>query len=366
MYQNRFVLCSAAALLALAVACSKSSTNPASPSSTQEGSSEAGTDGSTLKATIPSPVSPANGAQPDTLVLVGTKSAGKFTDIPLSYQFQVRSGSTVVYDSGVVGGVASGSNNVQHTPTTLLTPDTDYTWRLRAIYQGAFTSWSPDATFKSPVGGYLRNGELYDPLIGGKTVGQPFGSVTFGPEGAALDDQTSNIRYIMDQTLTSGEFSMMIKNIKSAAPGDKSKAFSMQEGFGDITDNRFRFTAEKRGSSYPNPGTVTYRIITGNAETRVFDGAKSVINFDTTRWYFWQFVWSTGTARLTVRQDSPGGPVIYNSQVATGSRDYAPTPHVAYLGAPAGRNGTIDATAPRMIFKNVWLSRNPRPAFPGE
>src|SRR5690349_14044022 len=110
MHQNRFLLCAAAALFALAVACSKSSPSPASPTSTEDISGGAAADGSTLKASAPNPVSPVNGSQPDTVVLVASKSTGKFADIPLSYQFQIRSGSSVVYDSGVVGGAASGGN----------------------------------------------------------------------------------------------------------------------------------------------------------------------------------------------------------------------------------------------------------------
>src|SRR5262245_44439438 len=130
MHQTRFVLCAAAALLALAIACSKSSPNPASPTSTQEVSGAASADGSTLKATAPTPVSPINGAQPDAfLVLVAGKSKAKFADLALSYNFQIRSGSTVVYDSGVVGGAGSGADNVQFTPSAALTPDTAYTWR---------------------------------------------------------------------------------------------------------------------------------------------------------------------------------------------------------------------------------------------
>src|SRR6476659_8603741 len=98
MHHNRFVLCSATALLALAVACSKSSPSPASPTSTQQASGDAAADGSTLKVPAPSPVSPVGGAQPDTLVLTTNKVTGKFnSSLNPSYEFRIKtSGGAVV------------------------------------------------------------------------------------------------------------------------------------------------------------------------------------------------------------------------------------------------------------------------------
>src|SRR4051812_5366300 len=91
MHQKRFVLFSATALLALAVACSKSSQTPVSPTGAQEGSTAANADGSTLKVAAPSPVSPVGGAQPDTLVLVSNKVTGKFdASLDPSYQFRIK------------------------------------------------------------------------------------------------------------------------------------------------------------------------------------------------------------------------------------------------------------------------------------
>ena len=96
MYQSKNVWIPAAAcVLALAIACSKSSDAPIAPSGAQPGVSEAAPDGSTLKVTAPGPQSPVNGQQPDgTLVLVTTPSTGKFAnagalDVPLS-GFQCR------------------------------------------------------------------------------------------------------------------------------------------------------------------------------------------------------------------------------------------------------------------------------------
>ena len=364
MHLKKLAICASAGIMALVVACGKNSPSPVSPSAAEQAAAGAAADGSTLKATAPNPVSPVSGAQPDgQLVLIASKSQAKFSDFALSYQFQVRSGSTVVYDSGVIGGVGSGPNNVQHSPG-LLTPDTNYTWRARAAYQGAFGPWSSDASFKSPIGGYIRGNEVFDPLTGGKTAGEIRGPVQFASGvGATLVGHESHILYRLPVNLQQGEFSMMIQGADEGSEGDKSKVFAMQEGpdEGDITDDDYRFTAELRGRNYGAPGSVTYRIIAGDGVSR--DGGRSQLNFNSSRWYFWRFTWRTGSARLEVKEDNENGRTIYDSSIGTGSHPYRPDPHYAYLGAPMGRAGAMDATLPGGTYKNVWISGNPRPAF---
>ena len=135
MDQKRFVLCSATALFALTVACSKSPETPVAPSSSSEVTAGAvPSDGSTLKVTAPVPVSPINNAQPDgSIVLVATKAQGKFTSVSPSYEFEVKnSGGAVVY-SRVTGGVGSGPDNVEHTVEGGLEFDAPHTWRVRAV-----------------------------------------------------------------------------------------------------------------------------------------------------------------------------------------------------------------------------------------
>jgi hypothetical protein len=366
---NRKVLiCTAAGAFAIAVACSKSTQNPASPSTTAELQSDAAADGSTLKATTPSVVSPNGGGQvDDPLVLTASKSTGKYADINPSYQFQVRSGATVVYDSGVTSGVGAG-NNVTHTvPSAALEADTNYTWRVRAMYQGAAGSWSADGSFKSPIGAFIRGNELRDPLTIGRTVGQLFGGTELSSKGLELLSHESHVSYELEQTLEAGEFSVMVTGIDEGSPGDKSKVMSMQEGFGDLTTNDYRVTVEKRGRSYPQPGAIQFRIITGDAgeEDFITDSfPRSVLELSDERWYFWQFRWHTGFAELNVHADSPSGPRIFHREVATNGHPYRPVPHVIHLGAPVGRAGPQDASIPGAIYKNVYVGPGPRPNFP--
>ncbi len=109
-------------------------------------------------------------------------------------------------------------------------------------------------------------------------------------------------------------------------------------------------------------------MITGDAgdEGRIFDGARLAVNFSDERWYFWKFTWGGGRAQLDVREDSPSGRLIYSTSRGIGSHPYRPTPHVIHLGQPVGRAGPQDASIPGAIYKNVWVSSRPRPAFPGE
>ena len=154
-------------------------------------------------------------------------------------------------------------------------------------------------------------------------------------------------RYRLPVNLQQGELSMMILGADEGYPGDKSKVFSMQEGEdeNDITDDDYRMTAELRGRNYGAPGSVTYRIIAGDGDSR--DGDRSQLNFDSSRWYFWRFTWQTGSARLEVKEDGPNGELIYSRAIGTGATRTVPDPHFIHLGAPIGRGGALDATHAR-------------------
>jgi hypothetical protein len=375
MQHKKAVACASALVLAVAVACSKNSNTPVSPSSAPPGVTEAGPNGETLKASAPTAQSPVNGAQPDTLVLTAGKSSGSFDQgiaTSYSYEFQIMNASnTLVCSQTVPGG--SGSS-VSWTPSTCtLELDANHTWRVRATTQNpagqmANGPWSSAASFKSPVGGYIRGDELYDPLYNGRTVGNAIGTTYVPDQGFRLNGHGSRITYQLPVTLQAGEMSVMVIGADEGNPGDKTKIMSMQEGGGDITTNDYRMTAELRGNQYPLPGAVQFRFITGDAgeESSIFDSARIQLSFSSSRWYFWQFTWRTGRADLVVREDGPRGRVIYNQGRGTGTHPYRPEQHVIHLGAPVGRAGPQDATMPGGVYKNLWVSSRPRPVFAGE
>ena len=358
---RKVLLYTAVGVLGTALACSKSTPTPASPSAAVKPEAEAAPDGSTLKVPAPATTSPTGGVQvQDPATLTASTVAPKFGSAALTYRFEVRSGSTVV-----ASGTAAGSGaSVSFTPANL-EPDTTFTWRVRAEAQGGFGPWSSDASFRSPVGAYIKGNEVRDPLTIGKTVGEIRGPVQFIPGvGMKLMDHHSNVLYRLQPNLQAGEFSMMILGADEGTEGDKSKVFAMQEGpdEGDITDDDYRMTVELRGRNYSAPGAVTARIIPGDGNPRDFH--RISFNFDSTRWYFWRFSWGNGRARLEVRRDSETGSVLYDVDTGIGSHPYRPDPHFAYLGAPIGRAGAMDATLPGGIYKNVYLGPGPRPTFP--
>ena len=41
-------------------------------------------------------------------------------------------------------------------------------------------------------------------------------------------------------------------------------------------------------------------------------------------------------------------------------------PHVVYIGAPIGRSGIDGASVDHATIRQVWVSGNPRPVFPGD
>ena len=370
MLSKKLAVSACVGVLALGVACGKDAPSPVSPSATTDQNGAAGPDEVTLKVTAPTPVSPINNAQPNgSVVLVATRAQTKFaSSLALRYEFEVLDANNrVVYSSHEVAGVPAGGDRISNTVDATLAYDAPHKWRARAVYQGAGGPWSSLAEFRSPAGGYIRGNEIFDPLTNGETVGTPHGATQFIPgKGIKLLTFSSRVDYVLPENLQEGEFSIMVTGMDEGSPGSKTKVMSMQEGFGDIITNDYRFTAEKRGRDYSSgPGAVTFRIITGESSNpgRVHDGVRTVVNFSDQKWYFWKAIWGTGYAGLQVREDGPDGRIIFNQRRGTDGHPYRPSPHVVHLGAPIGRSGSGAATVPGMIVKNVWLSSRSRPNF---
>ena len=376
MFHKRFALCSAAAVLAVAVACSNTSETPVSPNSSPPPSGDAAPDGSNLKVTQAVPQSPINGAQPSSVTLVAGTSSALFPVValpPLTYEFQVMTATGTLINA-CSGTATPSGNTVSFTPTCTFDFDTNHRWRLRprlSSNPSVVGSWSAEATFRSPIGGYINGNEVYDPLYNGQSVGTRVNSTTFVQNvGLRLNTHESRVEYLLSPNLQQGEISVMVTGIDEGNPGDKTKIFAMQEGNdNDITDDDYRMTAEKRGREYETPGATTWRIITGDAHPdhgRIFDGHRLPVSYSDERWYFWRFEWRVGFARLQVRENGPTGRVIYDQSSGTGPFPYRPVPHYAYLGSQVGRAGAGDASIPGAIYKNLWISSRPRPAFPNE
>ncbi len=297
--------------------------------------------------TVPSPVSPINGEQLSTLrptltVQNGTSSNQSGTR---TYEFQVSDRTDFSLGVSLTAsflvavnqtGVAEGDGRTSFTLSQDLQPTTRMYWRARVV-QGTTTSdWSSPAMFKTKLVGYNRANELYDPLVHGETIGAVVGAVTFiNGRGAQLNDQTSYIRYQLANTITSGEFSVLVENLAPGAAGSKFKIFSMQSGTGNLIANSYMSNVQYRGAIDGNPdNSISFKALYGSfADNRKFEpnqGNRLVRLLDPSRAYLWKWTWGS-EVRLLV-QEGIGGATVYNYSVPTAGT-YAPSPHYAYLGA---------------------------------
>lgn len=141
--------CAAGAAIALAwtAACSSAPSAPVSPSSTSVTETGAAPDGSTLKVTAPTPISPANGAEvdsPEPVFSVGNAAAKFGVPVQLEYRFEVQtaSGQTVRNSPKVAAG---GQTTGWEYPEFL--DMGDYKWRARAEMGTNYGPWSPFVPF---------------------------------------------------------------------------------------------------------------------------------------------------------------------------------------------------------------------------
>jgi len=249
---RKVFLCTATGLLAMAVACGKT-TNPTSPSSAAPGSTSSATDGFLLKAGTPSTISPTDNVQvQDPITLIASTTKGTYVDVPLSYRFQVRSGSTVVVEA-VVGPIAGGQT-VSFNPTGLVF-NTTYTWRVQATYQGNNAPWSGDAIFRT-LGKFNDGLQILDPLTDGTTVGIQRGGKLIVGQGWQSTGLATGIDYPI-QTCSNCRFEFDVVGFgrREGDPyGLDLKWFTMGDGavfpsFGAFRDHPWKMHLEQRADN---------------------------------------------------------------------------------------------------------------------
>ncbi len=367
--QKKFLVYGLAVPMAIAIACGGDSKAPVSPSDTIQATADAAADGSTLKATPPTPYAPADGIRLETRKpeLVITDAAGKFVAATFSYRFQLI-GPTGADVENVVEKGGSGTGGVGrtvHQVTKELTTDTAYRWRARAETDAGVGPWSAYRSFLTPISpgslpSYQTTNELWDNLSDGKTIGRAVNMDFVPGKGARTIGNQSYIRYALQSTLSVGEFSFYVDNLNPLSAGDKTKVMSMMEGDSDITTNDYRFTVEKRGVTYPSPGQVRIRIITGEpTEGRIFDSIPEVPDWVKGKTYFVKLTWGNGRVRFVATEAEP----VTGKLIAAPTADidfgydftYKPVPHIAFIGAPTGRGGPQDASVSNMTARWVFI-----------
>jgi len=350
----------AAIVAALAVACSEAPTAPVSPGPGTPSGTDAAADGSNLKVTAPTPTSPINDFQTEgNPVLVASASTGKYATVSgLQYNFELYNAANVRVQSVTVGSPS-------YVITSTLDYDSRYTWRVRATIpaQNAVGPWSATASFKSPVGGYIKNQEIFDPLTNGKTVARLTRGVTFTPAGVRLEGQESVVEYRMPQTLTSGELSAIITNLGNGSEEWKTKVMSMLADDGvNITDNEYRVTLDKRTSwlGQGSPARFTFCVRSASSASHCPEPTAGPQQWSRSKTYFWKFTWGNGVARLVIRDGGTAGTTMVDLP-ASYAGVWNPAAMLVRLGSVGGRAGSD--TNPGTVIRNLWVSANPRPNF---
>jgi len=353
-----------------AVGCGSKS--PAAPTPTSTGP----------KLTAPTPDSPSEGAaagtfRPTFVVRNGTSDQ---TGARL-YEFQISDRSdfssapaSVVHAFTVIArqtSIPEGTDGTtSYTPDFDLQPTTRLYWRARLIQGTTASDWSTMRSFTTPIAGYSRAGELYDPLVAGSTVGVPVGSTTFLPgKGIRINNGNSYVRYQLAQPIDNGEFSMEVEGLSPNGPGPKLKVFSMSDGTGDVYRSAYLLVAQYRGAGGNPDNCIAFKVLLGDPffklEPDFGTRAGAVMSLDPSHAYFWKGTWSNGF-RLLVKDGINGRP-LYDVGMTVADLDtkvaatYNPSPHFAYLGANNGPFGEEDGSWPGAVYRNVWIGRGPRP-----
>jgi hypothetical protein len=352
MHRHKLVLTILAAFIAVTLACSHKADSPTSPTGgAAPASADAASDGSTLKAPAPTPISPVNGVQvAETTPTLSATATQTKTGRAVQYEWEVFNDANIKVAGGVTGGPS-------FTLSTPLEFGKRHTWHVRGTLEGAVTTWSALAQFVSAVGAYLRGNEVRDPLTNGFTVGTPVG-VTFIPgQGARLESQSSYIEYVLQTPLSEGEWSAEMTNVGNGGELFKTKVFSMMQGDGvNVTDNAYRVTLDKR----PSVNCGAYRFSMRSRGRDAGEPNAGCQSWNRANFYLFRFEWRGGRADASVFEGGANG--FLKASVGTNYRaPYEPIPHVVRIGSVGGRGG--DDTLPGVIVRNVWISANPRPAF---
>ena len=156
---TRFATALPAVALVTTIACSGGTpVAPDSANSTAAGSIDAGPDGSTLKATAPTLVSPINDVELSTVrpsLHIGGSTA-RFANQDFDYEFEIQTSGGATVHKQVVGGMDS-------TPGDDLQNQSSYRWRARAVLGSSVGPWSNFATFRTISVPGCVNGLLLDP-----------------------------------------------------------------------------------------------------------------------------------------------------------------------------------------------------------
>lgn len=334
--------------------------------------------GTTVTVTAPTPQTPLNNIQLDTLrptltVANATASAAGTR----TYEFQISdrtdfSSAVASYIPGLMvvinqTGVAEGAGGTtSFTPSSDLQPATRMYWRARATQSGTTSAWSATGEFRTKLVGINQAGQLYDPLIHGETTGTRNGTTTFmGQRGLRVDNAGAWVRYQLASTLTSGVISVEVEGLQPNLSQEKARIFSMSDATPRLFDSKFLFNVQYRGIPGNPDNAISYKLLMGDSSLKYEPdfGARAagVRSLNPTTTYYWEATWGS-SFQLTVREGGQTGTIIYQRSEGTPGT-YNPPSHFAYLGAT---DSDIESGSyPGAIYRHFWVGTTARPASLG-
>jgi len=329
--------------------------------------------GTAPRLTAPSAESPSDDAQLDTLrptlsVRNGTSDQGGTR----TYEFQISDNSDFSTSAASYSrtGVPEGANGTtSFTVDRDLQPTTRLYWRARLTQSGTASAWSSSSKIRTKPVGFIRSGELYDPLTYGESVGSPAGATTFVQgRGIRLDTENSWVRYELPSTMTSGEISVEVEGLRPNGPASKARIFSMMDGGNNLFNSRYLFNVQYRGREGNPDNCFSFKVLYGGEafkfEPDLAVRSASVYSLDSSQTYLWKATWSSSQFRLEVFEGGIGGNMIYNRAQST-SGSYSPSPHTVYLGANNGPFGQESGSFAGATYRNLWVGSGPRPTSLG-
>lgn len=149
MKRTTALYCVATAVAVSVAACSGSSQSPLSPSSVSDTDTAANPDGSTLKVTAPTLLSPLDGVELDVRrpTFTFANSTGRFSAASVGYRLELLDGAGNLIDFRTV---PSGDGVTQYAVDIDLAYDTDFQWRVRAELEGQAGPFSSPFRFRTP------------------------------------------------------------------------------------------------------------------------------------------------------------------------------------------------------------------------
>lgn len=267
-----------AVVVVAAAACADGTGTPFTPTLPSSTNTAANADGTTLKASAPTPQAPPADAQVANRrpTLTVANAAGTYEEVPLSYVFQLYEGDTLVQQTDSVTGSSQSAS--WEVPTNLLNYDRSYRWRARALSDGQEGLWSAFSSFRTPVAPVAENSSEGGPVPCAGSSGDEIVQCVAAayPEKRAarvsLEVRKDNMAFLRDRIIETAicKGINMGRNFKRGTPvishdfavlrqpGKHDRGVDLARGYDDLSTRLQLGWMEWSGPSFGHPFYAKY------------------------------------------------------------------------------------------------------------